>query len=58
MTNQHVKHSLILSLRIEKVAKRCLKTQQRDDKEKNDYKLQISEFHHSLQITLTIVHYV
>ena len=46
--SQHVKHSLILSLRIEKVAKMCVKTQQRDDKEKNDYKLQISEFHHSL----------
>ena len=46
--SQHVKHSLILSLRIEKVAKMCVKTQHRGDKEKKDYKLQISEYHHSL----------
>ena len=47
--NQHaLKHSLDPVLTLEKVAKRCLKTQQRGDKEKKDYKLEISEFHHSL----------
>ena len=42
---------------IEKVAKRCLKTQQRGDKGQEDYKSQISDFI-ALDITLTLAHYV